>query len=203
MASHERACQHLRQEMPLLPENEFSETANHPYVLASYNPMQKVSVDTMGPFEKDKFGNTHICVITNCFSRFTMLLPTRDASALSAARALLQWVGLFGAPAELLSDMGTQFINHTIDHLLQLMHVTKLDILAGMHDQISIVERRNKEVNHHLRDILYHTKVKDKWSEACLLVQRIINAQRMEPIGTSPAQIIFGNSVNLDSGIVV
>ena len=25
----------------------------------------------------------------------------------------------------------------------------------------------------------------------------------MEPIGTSPAQIIFGNSVNLDSGIIL
>jgi hypothetical protein len=116
---------------------------------------------------------------------------------------MLQWVGLFGAPAELLSDMGTQFINHTIDDLLKLMHVTKLDILAGVHEQNSIVERRNKEVNRHLRDILYHTKVKDKWSEALPLVQRIMNAQRMEPIGSSPAQIIFGNSVNLDSGIIL
>ena len=176
---------------------------HHPYVLASYEPMQKLSVDSIGPFEKDKFGNTHVCVITDCFSRFTMLFPTRDASAVSAARAMLQWVGLFGAPAELLSDMGTQFINHTIDDLLKLMHVTKLDILAGVHEQNSIVERRNKEVNRHLRDILYHTKVKDKWSEALPLVQRIMNAQRMEPIGTSPAQIIFGNSVNLDSGIIL
>ena len=25
----------------------------------------------------------------------------------------------------------------------------------------------------------------------------------MEPIGTSPAQIIFGNSINLDSGIIL
>ena len=165
--------------------------------------MQKVSVDTIGPFEKDKFGNTHVCVITDCFSRFTILFPTRDASALSAARALMQWIGLFCAPGEFLSDMGIEFINHTIDHLLQVMHVTKLDILAGVHEQNSIVERRNKEVNRHLRDILYHTKVKDKWSEACPLVQRIINAQRMEPIGTSPAQIIFGNSVNLDSGIIL
>jgi len=84
---------------------------HHPFVIASYEPMQKVAVDTIGPLEKDAHGNTHVCVITDCFSRFTMLIPTRDASALSAARALLQWFGLFGAPAELLSDMGTQFIN--------------------------------------------------------------------------------------------
>lgn len=176
---------------------------HHPFVLASYEPMQKVATDTIGPFEKDSNGNTHVCVITDCFSRFVMLIPTKDASALSAARALLQWVGLFGAPNELLSDMGTQFINNTIDELLKLMHVTKLDILAGVHEQNSIVERRNKEVNRHLRNILFHTKVKSMWSDALPLVQRIMNAQRMEPIGSSPAQIIFGNSVNLDRGILV
>jgi len=176
---------------------------HHPFVLASYNPMEKIAADSIGPFPKDQFGNQYVCVITDSFSRFVMLFPTPDATALSAARSLLQWVGLFGAPIELLSDMGTQFINKTIDELLKLMHITKRDILAGVHAQNSIVERRNKEVNRHLRDILFHTKVKDKWSEALPLVQRIMNSQRMAPIGTSPAQIIYGNSVNLDSGIIL
>jgi hypothetical protein len=132
-----------------------------------------------------------------------MLIPTKDATALSAARALLQWFGLFGAPAELLSDMGTQFINHVIDDLLKLLLVKKLDILAGVHEQNSIVERRIKEANRHIRSILFHTKVKEYWSDALPLVQRIMNAQRLLPTGTSPAQIIFGNSVNLDSGILL
>jgi transposase InsO family protein len=176
---------------------------HHPFVIASYEPMQKLAVDTAGPFEKDIHGNTHVCVITDCFSRFTMLIPTLDATAQSAARALLQWVGLFGAPKEILSDMGTQFINHLIDDLLKLLHTNKLDILAGVHQQNSIVERRIKELNRHIRNILYHTKVKSYWSDALPLVQRIMNAQRLIPTGTSPAQIIFGNALNLDSGILL
>ena len=48
----------------------------------------------------------------------------------------------------------TQFINHVIDDLLKVMHTNKRDILAGEHTQNSIVERRNKEVNRHLRNIL-------------------------------------------------
>ena len=176
---------------------------HHPFVIASYEPMQKLAVDTAGPFERDIYGNTHVCVITDCFSRFTMLIPTPDATAQSAARALLQWVGLFGTPKEILSDMGTQFINHLIDDLLKLLHTRKLDILAGVHEQNSIVERRIKELNRHIRNILYHTKVKSYWSDALPLVQRIMNAQRLIPIGTSPAQIIFGNALNLDSGIML
>ena len=176
---------------------------HHPFVIASYEPMQKLAIDTAGPFEIDAYNNTYVCVITDCFSRFTMLIPTPDATAQSAARALLQWVGLFGAPKELLSDMGTQFINHLIDDLLQLLHTTKLDILAGVHEQNSIVERRIKELNRHIRNILYHTKVKSYWSDALPLVQRIMNAQRLIPTGTSPAQIIFGNALNLDAGILL
>ena len=119
-------------------------------------------MDSIGPFEKTHFDNTYVCVIIDSFSRFTMLVLNRDATALSAARALLQWVGLFGQPNELLSDMGTQFINHVIDDLLKLMHTNKRDILAGEHTQNSIVERRNKEVNRHLRNILFDTRVREK-----------------------------------------
>jgi transposase InsO family protein len=176
---------------------------HHPFVIASYEPMQKVAVDTLGPMQKDAYGNTHVCVITDCFSRFTMLVPTRDATVHSAAHAILQWCGFFGAPAELLSDRGTQFINHTIDDLLKLLMVEKLNTLAGVHEQNSIVERRIKEVNRHIRDILFHTKVKEHWSDSLPLVQRIMNAQRLLPTVTSPAQIIFGNSVNLDSGVLL
>ena len=58
-------------------------------------------------------------------------------------------------------------------------------------------------MNRHIRDILFHTKVKENWSDALPLVQRIMNAQSLLPTGTSPAQIIFGNSINLDSGILL
>ena len=135
---------------------------HHPFVIASYEPMKKIAVDTIGPLPIDASGNQYIVTITDCFSRFVMLSPTRDATAESAARALLQWVGLFGPPSELLSDMGTQYINKTIDALLALLHTQKIDILAGIHEQNSIVERRIKEVNRHLRAIIYDTRLESK-----------------------------------------
>ena len=54
--------------------------------------------------------------------------------------------------------MGTQFINHVIDDLLKLMHTNKRDFLAGEHTQNAIVERRSKEVNRHLKNILFDTE---------------------------------------------
>jgi len=163
--------------------------------------MERIAVDTIGPLPIDATGQQYIITIVDCFSRYTLLVPAADATAKSAAKALLQWVALFGVMGQLLSDMGSQFVNKTIDELIELMGVEKLDTMPGVHEENSIVERRNKEVNRHLRAIVNHRKIKSGWSDVLPLVQRIINAETMEGIGVSPAQIIFGNAVNLDRGI--
>ena len=64
-----------------------------------------------------------------------------------------------------------------------------------------MVERANKETMRHLRNIVFHSKIRDKWSRNLPLVQRIMNANTIESIGASPAQIIFGNSIALDRWI--
>ena len=78
----------------------------------------------------------------------------------------------------------------------------KLDILAGSKKQNSIVERRNKEVIRHIRQIIESEKVKDHWSDASPLTQRIMNANTCDSIGCPPAKIIMPG-VNLDNGIIL
>jgi len=163
--------------------------------------MERIVVDTIGPLSIDAAGNQYIITMVDCFSRYTLLVPAADATAKSAAKALLQWVALFGVMGQLLSDMGSQFVNKMIDELIELLGVEKLDTMPGVHEENSIVKRRNKEVNRHLRAIVNHRKIKSGWSDVLPLVQRIINAETMEGIGVSPAQIIFGNAINLDRGI--
>ena len=43
----------------------------------------------------------------------------------------------------------------------------------------------------------------NEWSRYLPLVQRILNATVHSSIGTSPANLLFGNSINLDSGITL
>jgi len=174
---------------------------SHPFTIGVYEPMERLAVDTVGPFPEDEFGNCYIIVIICCFSRYCTLHATKDTSAISAARALLAHIANFGVPSQLLSDMGTQYVNDIIDQLLYLMGVEKLDTLPGIHEENSIAERRIKEVVEHLRDILFHKKVKSQWSDNLPLVQRICNAEWIEATGISPAKIIFGNSINLDKNI--
>jgi len=57
------------------------------------------------------------------------------------------------------------------------------------------------EIQRHLRAIVYHKNVHYDWSIYLPLVQRILNTEIHSSTGVSPAQLIFGNSIDLDRGI--
>jgi hypothetical protein len=173
----------------------------HPFVVGTYTPMKRVAVDTIGPLPTDDMGCSYIIVMIDCFSRYTKLVPAKDATALSAAKALLWWIAEYGEPNQLLSDMGSQYVNQTINELVKFTDVEKLDTMPGIHEENSIVERRNKEVMRHLRAIVNHKKIKAQWSDSLPIVQRILNSERMDGLQASPAQIIYGRSVDLDGSI--
>ncbi len=42
----------------------------HPFVTASYTPMEVRNIDTIGPVAEDEDGNTHILVVIDSFTRW-------------------------------------------------------------------------------------------------------------------------------------
>ena len=65
------------------------------------------------------------------------------------------------------------------------------------------VERSLKEIQRHLRAILFHKNIHYEWSLYLPLVQRIMNADQKDGLGVSPAQLLFGNALLLDKGILL
>jgi hypothetical protein len=70
--------------------------------------------------------------------------------------------------------------------------------LAYSHEENGLVERANKEVLRRLKDLVFDTRLVTIWSDMLPLVQRLMNSQVVQSIGVSPAQIIFGNAIDLD-----
>ena len=101
-----------------------------------------------------------------------------------------------------MSDRGSQFVNSIIQNMLRMMGTQQQLSLAYSKQENAIVERANKEVMRHLRGIVFDSRVKSEWSIVLPLVQRIMNAHPHESIGVAPAQLIFGNAVQLDRGIL-
>ena len=174
-----------------------------PFTLASYSPFDRICVDTIGPLPKDVDSDSeYILVIVDAFSRFVKLYSVKDTSAKAALNSLIDWVGMFGIPSEMVSDNGTQFANELIECFLATIGTTNAKIHAYSKEENGMVERANKEVNRHLRTLVYNRKVKNKWATYLPLAQRIMNASVHYTLGVSPAQLVFGNAVRLDRNLL-
>ena len=64
-----------------------------------------------------------------------------------------------------------------------------------------MVENANKRAQEYLRDIMFERRIINKWSTALPLVQRILMTDRNEVTGMTPAEMLFGNAIDLDRGI--
>jgi len=177
--------------------------ATIPYTLATYRTMQKLQIDAIGPLKIDEYGNRHILVIIDTFSRWVMLYPTESTDAEACVWALIQHMGLFGAPNEVSTDGGSQLHNELVRTALDLMGTRHNISIAYSSEEQGIVERENKEVLKHLRNFLFDKRLGHEWTRVLPFVQRILNAEVVSSIGYSPAQIVFGNAINLDRGIFI
>lgn len=165
-------------------------------------PFEVVAFDTMGPFPEDVFGNRYIIAAIDCFSRFIELRATPGVSALDAARVLLDIFGRYGAPKSVRTDQGTQYTSRVISNFLSLCGSERQLTLAYRPQANGIVERANAEIGRHLRALVMDHRLRDSWSQALPLVQRILNATPHSALGTAPSRILFGQYVSLDRGIL-
>ena len=172
-----------------------------PFTTAAYAPMQRQNWDSIGPLTLTTGETCHILVAIDCHSRWVELWLIPDVEMATVRLPMLQHFGRYGNPAQILTDNGTQFINGTVTELLQMINLQHITVLAYSKEENSIVERMNKEVMRHLRALVYEHSENENIEELLPSVQRIINANRNEANQTSPAEMLFGNSINLDRGI--
>lgn len=164
---------------------------------SSYAPFEKVFIDTMGPFPIDSKGMQYVVVMIDGFSRYVELYAAADATAESAANALIQCIfSRYPYPLEIQSDQGRQFNNAVIARLLKTLQVRQL-LSAPYHPQANgIVERSNKTIVQVMRKILQDVEPTSQWSTVLPFVQRILNYTEHTSTGVPPSTIIYGSQVN-------
>jgi hypothetical protein len=62
------------------------------------------------------------------------------------------------------------------------------------HEENAMVERANKEVMRHVRNIVFDKKTVEDWRFNLPQVQRIMNASVNQSIGCVPADILYGRN---------
>ena len=164
-------------------------------------PMEALNIDYLGPFPEDEYGNAHVLTVIDTFTRAVGLYAVPTLEAKHTARMLIRHIGIFGCPSQIVSDRGTHFTAAIIRELMTLFGTDHVLTLVASKQENAAVENANKRAQEFLRTMLFDNRIIDRWSDVLPLVQRIMMAEPNEVIGVSPAQLLFGNSIQLDRGI--
>jgi len=172
-----------------------------PFNVSVNGPMDRLCIDLIGPLDPTCGDNKHIMVILDTFSRFIQLYGIADTTIISARKVLVKHIGTFGSPREILSDNAREFNSNLCIEIMKFTGIHHLKIMPYSHQE-NLCERANKEVMKHLRSIVYDKSILEYWEECLPLVTRIYNSSINGSIGASPSTIIFGNTIDLDRGII-
>ena len=175
---------------------------SYPFTTSTYGLWHTVSIDYIEQIKPDEAGNNMIIVIVDNFSRFVDLHATNSTNAEGAADALLAFVGRYASPLHITTDSGANFKSGLFRSLAERLGADHYLTKAYSKESNGLVERQNKEVMRHLRNIVFDKRISVKWSKYLPIVQRIINAAVNSATGLSPSEIVFPNGMQLDHSLL-
>jgi len=168
------------------------------YTTSEYGIMQCIAIDAIY-MPKSKSGNKYILTVIDAFTRYTALYAMKDLTAQTAAKTLMNHMCIYGIPVKIQSDNSTEF-EAEFRETVEILRIENYRIQAYSHQENGIVERANKEVIRHARNIAYELRKADTWDEDILKIQAIMNEKKSEATGLTPNQIVFAGQINLNAG---
>ncbi len=119
-------------------------------------PFDVVGIDLL-QLPRSTQGSVYILLCVDHFSRFVVLAPLRNKSAVTVAHAIVSHlICPYTTPRVLLSDNGTEFKNQIVADICSQYNIKQTFIIA--HDPTSngLVERTNRKVLDILRHLAGH-----------------------------------------------
>lgn len=158
-------------------------------------PWQIIALDFKGPFPRSRSGHKYILVVGDWFSKYTLLLPIKRATARPVLKFLEEKVFLvFGVPQCIIVDNGKQFIGNAFKNFAKSYNVQKIWYNAKYHPQANFVEKTNDTVGTALR---MYVKEHDNWDLEIPKIQCAINTSCHESTRYTPSFLNFGRHVPL------
>ena len=158
--------------------------------LSASRPLEMISIDFI-TVDKSSDGRDSILVITDIFTKFTKAVATRNQSALTVAKVILnEWIYNFGIPERIHSDQGRNFVSSLIKELCMLLCINQSKTTSYHPAGNGQTERMNRTLLSLLRSL--SEEKKSKWP---LYLNELIHAYNIlehSSTGYSPFFLMFG-----------
>ena len=103
-------CQMPLQKMPLIDK-----------------PFKRVAIDLVGPISPpSEEGHMYILTLVDFATRYPEAVPLKTTDTETVAEALVNIFSRLGAPEEILSDLGTQFVSDCMKEVTQLLSIKQI-----------------------------------------------------------------------------
>ena len=165
----------------------------HPMPVAAI--FQRWHMDFLGPLKKAEGGEQYILLVVDSFSRWCEAFALKDQDATTVATILYEQIFTrYGAPRELISDRGANFMSKLVMALCKLFEVKRHHTSAYHPQTNAACERMNSTIGQALR-----VYVKDDQSDWPSMLPGIMMAYRMTPAMRStefsPYFLVFGREM--------
>jgi hypothetical protein len=133
------------------------------YVTAEHGIMKCLAIDAIH-MPKTKSGNNYILTVIDTFTRYTTLYAIKDLTALTAAKTLINHMCVYGVPCKITADNSTEF-EKEFREAIEILQTENYKTHPYSHQENGIVERANKEVIRHMRNITYELRKQATWDD--------------------------------------
>lgn len=163
--------------------------------LLANRPNEVLAID-FSFLEPSRDGLEQVLVITDVFSKFTQVIPTRDQRASTVASVLLkEWFYRFGVPARLHSDQGRCFENAIVHQLCALYNIQKTRTTPYHPQGNGQCERFNRTMHNLLRTL--SAEQKTRWPQYLPQLVFSYNTTVHQTTDESPHFLMFGQEPQL------
>ncbi|UYV71990.1 K02A2.6-like, partial [Cordylochernes scorpioides] len=165
-----------------------SKAANAPH----FRPMQRfehIAIDFIGPLETTPRGHNSILSIMDLFTKYPILVPTRDQTAGTVVKALVDRVITHhGVPKTVLSDRGSAFISQVFKGVCKALGISAVNTTAWRPQSNGAVERQNRTVIESLR----RCACGSNWDNILSMVAFAIRSTEHASTGYTTAKLLYG-----------
>ena len=163
--------------------------------ITSTCPMELLSMDFLG-LETSTGGYNNILVLTDNFTKYAMAIPTRNQTAKTTAKALIDlFVNHYGLPKRLHSDQGPNFTSKVIKEMCAMLGIEQ-SMTTPYH---AMANGQCERFNRTLLDMLgtLPEEKKSRWKEYVQPLVHAYNCTKSEVTGYSPFELMFGRRPRL------